>query len=31
VEKSLGDFEDEQLKASLARLGALVKAGVTRP
>jgi hypothetical protein len=30
VEKSLGDFEDEQLKASLARLGALVKAGVTR-
>lgn len=31
VEKSLGEFEDEGLKAALARLGALVKAGVTRP
>jgi hypothetical protein len=30
VEKSLGDFEDEGLKTSLARLGALIKAGVTR-
>jgi hypothetical protein len=31
VARSLGEFEDEGLKASLARLGALVKAGVTRP
>jgi hypothetical protein len=31
VARGLGEFEDEGLKASLARLGALVKAGVTRP
>jgi hypothetical protein len=31
VAETLGEFEDEGLKASLARLGALVKAGVTRP
>jgi hypothetical protein len=31
VAETLGEFEDEDLKASLARLGALVKAGVTRP
>jgi hypothetical protein len=31
VARSLGEFEDEGLKSSLARLGALVKASVTRP
>ena len=31
VGQSLGEFEDEALKSALARLGALVKAGVTRP
>jgi hypothetical protein len=31
VAETLGEFEDEGLKASLARLGALVKASVTRP
>jgi hypothetical protein len=30
VERSLGEFEDEALKSSLARLGAMVKGGVTR-
>lgn len=30
VERGLGDFEDEGLKSSLARLGALIR-GVTRP
>lgn len=30
VERDLGEFEDEELKASLARLGAMVKKGVTR-
>jgi hypothetical protein len=31
VEQSLGRFEDEGLKSALARLGALVRSGVTRP
>ena len=31
VARSLGEFEDEGLKSSLARLGALVKGSVTRP
>lgn len=30
VEQSLGEFEDEGLKSALARLGAMVKGGVTR-
>jgi hypothetical protein len=30
VKQGLGEFEDEELKASLARLGAMVKGGVTR-
>ena len=30
VEQSLGEFEDEELKSALARLGAMVKGGVTR-
>jgi len=30
VEESLGAFEDEGLKSALARLGAMVKGGVTR-
>jgi hypothetical protein len=30
VKEGLGEFEDEELKASLARLGAMVKGGVTR-
>jgi len=31
VERGLGSFEDEELKSALARLGALVRSGVTRP
>lgn len=30
VERNLGEFEDEELKSALARLGAMVKGGVTR-
>jgi hypothetical protein len=30
VEQGLGEFEDEELKTALARLGAMVKGGVTR-
>jgi hypothetical protein len=30
VKEGLGEFEDEELKASLARLGAMVMGGVTR-
>jgi hypothetical protein len=30
VERGLGDFEDQELKSALARLGALIR-GVTRP
>jgi hypothetical protein len=30
IEQQLGEFENEQLKSSLARLGALVRGGVTR-
>jgi hypothetical protein len=30
VERRLGEFENEELKSSLARLGALVRGGVTR-
>lgn len=32
VERELGEFEDEELKSALARLGALIRgSGVTRP
>ena len=31
IERGLGEFEDEELKTALARLGALVRSGVTRP
>jgi hypothetical protein len=31
VERGLGTFEDKNLKSALARLGALVRSGVTRP
>jgi len=31
VERGLGEFEDEKLKSALARLGALIRGGVTRP
>lgn len=31
VERDLGAFENEDLKSALARLGAMVRSGVTRP
>jgi hypothetical protein len=30
IEQNLGEFEDTELKSALARLGAMVKGGVTR-